>query len=69
MTVVQRCITLVNMRKQTHIGLRVGDALLEKIDGFKERDRRDSRASTVRVILERFFEEHPEIVVDESAKT
>ena len=56
------------MRKQTHIGLRVGDALLGKIDGFKERDRRDSRASTVRVILEKYFEEHPEIRLDESDK-
>jgi len=49
------------MRKETHIGFKVGDELLQKIDGFKKRDHRDSRSSTVRVILERFFEEHPEI--------
>jgi len=56
------------MRKETHIGFKVGNELLQKIDRFKEQDHRDSRSSTVRVILEKYFEEHPEIGLDGSNK-
>jgi len=56
------------MGKPTHIGLRVNDSLLDRIDRYKERDKRESRAAAVRVILERFFEEHPEAGLDDSGE-
>ena len=69
LTNVDDCDTLLHMRKETHIGFKVGDELLQKIDRFKKADHRDSRSATVRVILEKYFEEHPEIRLDESDKT
>jgi len=68
LTDVFKGCTLLHMVKPTHIGLRVNNDLLDKIDRYKDRDKRESRAAAVRVILEKYFEEHPETDLDRSDK-
>ena len=47
--------------RRTYVQVTVPDALLAKLDAFARQDRRFTRSDTIRVALERFFEEHPEL--------